>query len=109
MTFECLRGSAELSKTDRRIVETFATFLRETPKGLLDDFARTRHYFDDPADFNAWRMRWLPYLAGLADGPTDASEYVRHLPKLRVWWQEWSAARSARSHGRGHGHGSSTA
>lgn len=106
MTFECLRGSAELSKTDRCIVETFATFLRETPRGVLNDFDEAPHYFDTGEDFNAWRMRWLPYLVGLADGPTTANEYAAHLPKLQAWWQAWTAARSARSHGRGHGHGS---
>lgn len=104
MTFECIRGSAELTDKDRHIIDAFRALLTETPRGVMNDFGHARRYFDTPEAFNAWRTRWLPYLAGLADGPSSRDEYTAHLPALCRWWEEWSAAkrgadaaRSARS------------
>jgi hypothetical protein len=95
MTFECLRSAGNLGPDDLRIVEVFRTFLTETPKGVTNDFGHARRYFETPEAFNAWRQRWLPYLAGLTDGPTTPDEYTEHLPKLRRWWEEWQQARDA--------------
>lgn len=69
-------------------VQTFAQFLVETPKtvkpNLHGQSARdVRECFDDADAFDAWRMRWLPYLAGLADGPTTPEEYAALLPQIK--------------------------
>lgn len=95
MTFECLRSVGNLGPDDLRTVETFRSFLTETPQGVTSDFGHARRYFETPEAFNAWRMRWLPYLAGLTDGPTTPDEYTTHLPRLRQWWEEWRGAKEA--------------
>lgn len=93
MTFECLRSAGTLGPDDLRTVEVFRTFLTETPQGVTGDFGHARTYFPSPEAFDAWRKRWLPYLAGLADGPTTDDEYTTHLPALRQWWEEWRGAK----------------
>lgn len=73
---------------DAAPVQTFAQFLAETPKEVKPNLhgqgARdVRECFPDADSFDAWRMRWLPYMAGLADGPTTPEEFAELLPKLK--------------------------
>jgi hypothetical protein len=62
--------------------ETFLQFRRETPDGVLDDPRNAPTYFWGRIGFELWRSRWLPYLAGLTDGPTTPREYAELRPKL---------------------------
>ena len=68
---------------DERIA-IFREFLTETPNGavLLRDLTHAPDYFPNRTEFEAWRARWLPYLAGLADGPTDPAQYAALRPRL---------------------------
>lgn len=62
--------------TDAERLEIFQQFLRETPRGLLGDRANAPDHFPSRPRFEAWRARWLPYLAGMAERPTSAEEYA---------------------------------
>ena len=68
---------------DRKPLDTFGMFLHETPAGLTA--ADPEHWpemFTSRLAFEAWRERWLPYWAGLADGPTDRKQYAALRPRL---------------------------
>jgi hypothetical protein len=79
--FELTR--ADLSDPDREIADTFAAFLRETPNSMLGAPPTTwPDWFSDRLAFEDWRQRWLPYLVGLADGPTDREQYAQLRPRL---------------------------
>jgi hypothetical protein len=69
-----------LSDADR--LGIFRAFLAETPEGLLHDRPHAPDHFRNRLVFEAWRARWLPYLAGLAEGPTTAEEYAVLRPAL---------------------------
>ena len=70
------------SFTDTQILATFRQFLAETPAGLSDDLGNAPTYFPSRQAFERWRQRWLPYLAGMTDGPASAPEYARLRPVL---------------------------
>jgi hypothetical protein len=73
----------DLDTADRKLVDAFAACLRETPAGLLDAPPETwPDLFPSRLAFEDWRRRWLPYWAGLADGPTDREQYATLRPKL---------------------------
>ena len=77
-------SAADPDIDDRERLRIFRRFLRETPAGtaLLHDLAHAPEYFSDRIAFERWRARWLPYLVGLADGPTSPAEYAALRPKL---------------------------
>lgn len=82
-------ADGRLTVEDAAQMQTFAQFLVETPKAVKPNLhgqgARdVRECFGDDDAFDAWRMRWLPYLAGLADGPTTPKEYAALLPQIKV-------------------------
>jgi hypothetical protein len=88
MTFECLRAHGELTPADLDAVEAFRAYLRETPRGLLEQAPSTWHlHFPDRIAWEDWRERWVPYLAGKAPGPATREQYeqVRH-ELLRLRW-----------------------
>lgn len=63
---------AGLSATDRKLVDAFEAFLRETPRDLAQEAPESwPDHFPSRLAFEAWRQRWLAYLVGLADGPID--------------------------------------
>lgn len=70
--------------TDEQRLVIFRRFLTETPPDLLrdHDLLHAPDYFADRLVFEAWRARWLPYLAGLADGPTNREQYAVLRPRL---------------------------
>lgn len=79
--FDLIRPT--LDAADRKLVDTIEAFYRETPAGLLDAPPETwPDLFWGRLAFEGWRQRWLPYLAGLADGPTDREQYAALRPRL---------------------------
>ena len=73
----------ELDATDRKLVDTLEAFYRETPASLLTAPPETwPDLFWGRLAFENWRRLWLAYWAGLADGPTSASEYAALRPRL---------------------------
>lgn len=68
--------------TDEQRLEIFQQYLRETPPGLAADRAHAPDHFPNRLAFEAWRARWLPWLAGLAEGPTSPQEYAALRPRL---------------------------
>lgn len=77
-------SSAHPEIDDAQRLAIFRRFLAETPTGcaLLHDLAHAPEYFENRLKFEAWRNRWLAYLAGLADGPTSRAEYDALRPTL---------------------------
>lgn len=68
--------------TDEQRLAIFQMFLRETPPGMVRDRLHAPDHFANRLAFEAWRARWLPYLAGLADGPTSREQYAVLRPRL---------------------------
>lgn len=77
----------EITVDEASSVHVFAQFLAETPKGVPSALRKgvdaVLECFPDMEAFKAWRTRWLAYVAGLADGPTEPDEYAEALPYLR--------------------------
>lgn len=75
----------EITTDDAASVHIFHQLLTETPKGVLDALSISQDAvvacFPDAMAFEAWRTRWLGYMLGLADGPTEPDEYELIFPK----------------------------
>jgi len=98
MTFECIRAGGDLTDADLAAVEAFRAYLSEVPRGLVErDPATWDQAFPNRMAFEAFRQRWLPYLAGLAAGPTTREEYeaVRHKLRAMKAWRELDHHHSA--------------
>ena len=80
-------ANGEITTDDAVTVHVYAQFLAETPAGvpraLRTGVDAVVACFPDMEAFKAWRTRWLPYAAGLADGPTEPDEYAQVLPWLK--------------------------
>lgn len=70
--------------TDADRLAVFRLFLRETPPSLAGAAADSwPGLFEDRVAFEEWRARWLPYLAGISDGPSTRDRYESLRWRLR--------------------------
>lgn len=80
-------ASGRITPDDAVTVHVYAQFLAETPDGVPSALRKgpeaVRECFSDVQAFEAWRTRWLAYMSGAADGPTEPDEYAEILPRLK--------------------------
>lgn len=80
-------ADGRMTLDDASSVQAFAQFLTETPKGVAPGLrgqtaADVVECFPSKDAFEAWRSRWLPFVAGLALGPTTPEEFAELLPEM---------------------------
>jgi hypothetical protein len=77
-------AGGEITTDDAVTIHVYVQFLAETPNGVPMALRKgpeaVRECFPDTQAFEAWRTRWLAYMTGLADGPTDPDEYAELFP-----------------------------
>jgi len=80
-------SAGEITTDEAVSVHVFAQFLAETPQSVPSALRKGQdavlECFPDTEAFKAWRTRWLPYVAGRADGPTEPDEYAEAFPEER--------------------------
>ena len=81
-------ADGQITSDDAATVHVYAQFLAETPDGVPSALRKgpeaVRECFPDAQAFEAWRTRWLAYMSGAADGPTEPDEYAELFPPKEV-------------------------
>lgn len=74
----------EITPPDAEAVLTFSQYLHEVPMGMVTTKgADWPSYFKDRPAFEAWRTKWLPYMAGLASGPSTPEEWPKYRERIK--------------------------
>lgn len=80
-------ADGHIAPEDAVTIHVYVQFLAETPDGVPMALRKgpeaVRECFPDAAAFEAWRTRWLAYMSGYADGPTEPDEYAEVLPLMK--------------------------
>lgn len=78
-----LVADERISDEDAQAVLAFRDFLSETPPNLTrlpgDEWPAQ---FADRETFEAWRVKWLPYVHGVAEGPSTAEEWPAYREQI---------------------------
>lgn len=78
-----------MTAPDAEPVRIFRDFLIETPAAVANgkerfvDLIGVAGGFRDRATYEAWRMKWLPYVCGLAAGPSIPEEWPAYRDQIK--------------------------